>query len=472
MQPLSLRSYLERSLLKQSLVGLILMALVSLVVSFFVAKYKASSDLQGIARSTSKAYRSHILDGDIKNTEMQIHELLQLKSKEQSLVLDKDFNRIYKLDRSLENVLIEKCAAIGEVCFQSLTGPAQITYPIYFDEQAQNLFGYLYISKNVRIDWIFVGIVFSIFAFGYLVLFFSINQITQNELSALASGIEDWAQNLQNNPKNLNLKRAVPFSELLPLQKSIEGLNQKIEQFENEASHKAKLNLLRGIAHDILTPVSQLQMNFAALEMKIENDKDSKAILADISDSLNRTAAIAQQVKQLNSNSEKIEICDLSKMVANELTSLKSIDDVVRKNITITSFLSNDLLFSDLTQAEVSRILLNIVQNAAQASDPFSEIEIFTELKDDTIILQVTDSGCGIPFKLQQLVFEPDFTTKPSTGTGLGLSVVRHIVEQHKGNIILESSEGNGTKIRLELPLIKDTHHQQGGSHVLQTVNG
>jgi signal transduction histidine kinase len=73
----------------------------------------------------------------------------------------------------------------------------------------------------------------------------------------------------------------------------------------------------------------------------------------------------------------------------------------------------------------------------------------------------VADSGEGIPKHLHKKIFEPDFTTKPATGTGLGLFVVKHICEQREGFIELESGPTRGTKISIHVP------DSQGGTHAL-----
>ena len=472
MKARSVRAYLKKSILKQSVIGFAAMGLISITASFFLSRYKMATDLQEIANATAKSFRSRILEGDIRSSEAQIHDLLQLKDNENFFILGKDFNRLYKPMLSQE-VIINKCESIALTCFDGYAGPARIFQPIYFDSNGEALFGYLYISKAIHIDWIFVVIVFVIFAFGYMALLFGLNRITKSSLEKLGNEIEDWALRLKSDPKDATPLKDVPFSELEPLKESLKGLNDQITKFEKEAGHKAKLTLLRGIAHDILTPVSQLQMNFAVLENKLKMNPETQELLSEISDSLNRASSIATQVKLLNSDHQNLPWGDLNAIALSEIESLKKISDVSEKSISLNVItkIKGELL-TPLSQPEVSRILLNLVKNASHASKPGSHVDVEIGKSEDSAIMIITDYGSGIPFHLQNLVFEPEFTTKPSTGTGLGLSVVRHISEQRGGSVHLESRPDKGTKITIKIPIMRNQIFNQGGNHATQDSHG
>lgn len=465
MKTRSVKAYLEKSILKQSIIGFAVMGTISITVSFFLARYKMATDLQEIASASAKSFRSRILEGDIRSSEIQIHDLLQLKASEEFLILGKDFSRLYKPALSQE-VQVNRCENIGLTCFDGYTGPARIFQPIYFDNNGENLFGYLYISKRIHIDWVFVTIVFLIFSLGYLTLLFGLRRVTKSSLEELGREIEEWSLRLKSNPKDAIPLKTVPFSELEPLKESLEGLNAQITKFEKEAGHKAKLTLLRGIAHDILTPVSQLQMNFAVLENQLKNNDNTHELMTEISDSLNRASTIATQVKLLHSDYQDLPWADLNSIALNEVESLKKISDISEKSIEL-NFKSNSTgeFQTPLSQVEVSRILLNLVKNASHASKLGSKIDIEIGQIESDAFIKVTDFGCGIPFHLQNLIFEPEFTTKPSTGTGLGLSVVRHISEQRNGSIHLESKPHKGTQITVRVPLKNDPNFSQGGLH-------
>ena len=105
--------------------------------------------------------------------------------------------------------------------------------------------------------------------------------------------------------------------------------------------------------------------------------------------------------------------------------------------------------------------LINLVMNSLHAaSDAPLRIEIhFTRYDANTLSITVKDNGVGIPIEIQETVFDPFVTTRPQ-GTGLGLAVVKSIVEKHGGQIKLESQQGRGTSITMRIPIYQT---QAGG---------
>ena len=107
-------------------------------------------------------------------------------------------------------------------------------------------------------------------------------------------------------------------------------------------------------------------------------------------------------------------------------------------------------------QQQIRQVLMNLIQNSVDAmTDAKLEggsIRISTSaLEFDEIEIDVTDSGPGIPEAIQRRIFDLYFTTK-AQGTGIGLSLVHRIVQEHGGTISVESAAGSGTTFRIRLP--------------------
>lgn len=447
----SIKSYLEKNIFRQSLIGLTAMALISVTVTYYLSRYKMTVDLQKSALSTAEAFRSRILEGDIKAVESQIHNVLDLKNGEEVFILDKERKHLY---RSLvkDNVALSGCGADGYACFDGYTGPGRIFLPIYFDEAKENLFGYLYLSKSVQIDWLYVIMVFSVFSLGYAAVLFGLGSVAKSSSKKLASEVEEWSERLKNNPKSRDPLSAAPFAELAPLKNAIEGLTAQIEHYESRAEEKAKLLVLRGVAHDLLSPVSQVQMYLATLEHQVSFDDLAKDTISEIKFSLQKLSMIASQVKALNEVVTPNESLNLPERVKTEIEELQKNEAIASKGIRLNLKIEEESISSALSTAEVTRILQNLVGNAADASSPGSDIHVTVGRSGDHSILAVEDSGHGIPEHLHEKVFEPDFTSKPATGTGLGLFIVKHLCEQKRGSVRLQSSRGQGTKITVAIP--------------------
>ncbi|MDD2760341.1 MAG: bacteriohemerythrin [Methylomonas sp.] len=104
--------------------------------------------------------------------------------------------------------------------------------------------------------------------------------------------------------------------------------------------------------------------------------------------------------------------------------------------------------------SQINQVILNLLVNAAQAIKEFGKITIRTGSEnDERIWFEVEDTGSGIPEEIQAKIFDPFFTTKPvGKGTGLGLSLSYKIVQDHQGQLDLQSKVGHGTKFRVTLP--------------------
>lgn len=101
---------------------------------------------------------------------------------------------------------------------------------------------------------------------------------------------------------------------------------------------------------------------------------------------------------------------------------------------------------------KLRQAIVNLLKNAAESSPAGSPIELRLTAEDTSLCIAVSDYGCGISKEQMAHLFEPFHTTK-SYGTGLGLPIVKKIVESHKGTISIDSKEGAGTTIQICLPL-------------------
>nr|MCU0700493.1 ATP-binding protein [Myxococcaceae bacterium] len=139
---------------------------------------------------------------------------------------------------------------------------------------------------------------------------------------------------------------------------------------------------------------------------------------------------------------------------------LRLIQNDLPRNVTITEQLSAELPRVDGDAEQLKQVLINLIQNAAQAIGAApGEIVIKTSRPDrfgdfrqpELVELQVTDNGPGIPTDQQLNIFVPFFTTKQK-GTGLGLAICQRIVKSHNGSISVQSRVGEGSTFIIRLP--------------------
>lgn len=152
---------------------------------------------------------------------------------------------------------------------------------------------------------------------------------------------------------------------------------------------------------------------------------------------------------------ERVDLCQ----VVCEAAALVRNSRRVSPDVRFVFDLPRHPVFVDFARPSLEQVLINLLYNAADAlvqagnREPTIRIDLGT-LADRTVEIEIGDNGCGITAAALPRVFEPYFTTKsPSAGSGLGLTVVKRIVEAHDGSVQLTSEEGIGTTVRLRLPL-------------------
>jgi signal transduction histidine kinase len=101
---------------------------------------------------------------------------------------------------------------------------------------------------------------------------------------------------------------------------------------------------------------------------------------------------------------------------------------------------------------ELNQVWANLIGNAIDAVADGGSVEVSARHEDGSVVVQVVDNGPGIPADLRERIFEPFFTTKPAgDGVGLGLAIARRLVDQHEGELEIDSSPGH-TEFRVILP--------------------
>jgi signal transduction histidine kinase len=149
------------------------------------------------------------------------------------------------------------------------------------------------------------------------------------------------------------------------------------------------------------------------------------------------------------------EPADLAAVV-DEALAIIAYDREVRRRKIVRRFAAHPLC--RLHHDKITQVVINLVHNAALASDDGGEIEVAVEERaGGTAILTVADRGAGMPPDVLARLGEPFFTTRGDRGSGLGVGICRRIVEEHGGTLTFDSAVGKGTTARVQLPTIEGT---------------
>jgi signal transduction histidine kinase len=146
----------------------------------------------------------------------------------------------------------------------------------------------------------------------------------------------------------------------------------------------------------------------------------------------------------------RIESVNLPELIGSLLTLLER-DRQVTRGVRVSTALHPEVKTVPADAAQFRQILWNVLLNAAQALDGGGELTVSTAPRDGWVDVTVADTGRGIPAEVLSRIFDPFFTTR-TNGSGLGLAVVKRIVDEHGGTIRVESRVGAGTTVVVSLP--------------------
>jgi signal transduction histidine kinase len=253
--------------------------------------------------------------------------------------------------------------------------------------------------------------------------------------------------------------------------------------------------MVAGVAHEINTPLGYVQNNvvigqdlFSQVQLMISDYESLFDMLMDASADEHQIAAKMQKVAAMRNDANVQEMLgEMNGLMADSLYGIEQISGLVHdlKNFSRMDAAANDLsnpndciesalnigrnvlknkleVVKDLAQipeimcspSQLNQVFLNLFTNAAQAMETQGKLFIKSWHDATYIHINITDTGKGMPQEIVSRIFDPFFTTKPvGEGTGLGLAISLQIIQQHGGNIQVESRIGEGSSFHITLPL-------------------
>jgi nitrogen fixation/metabolism regulation signal transduction histidine kinase len=241
-------------------------------------------------------------------------------------------------------------------------------------------------------------------------------------------------------------------SEYNNMAQKLEESAKLLAQGERESAWR---EMAKQIAHEIKNPLTPMKLSIQFLmRSKENNDADFDKKLEKVSGTL------IQQIDTLSSIATGFSnFAKMPKPDEHPFNVVETLGNVIQlfnniENIDITSDLGEEseiIIVADKEQ--ISRVFINLIKNATQAIPEGVRGKIHVSLTHaEKLVIKISDNGCGIPDEIRGKLFTPSFTTK-SSGSGLGLAMVKNIIINAKGDITFESEVGKGTTFIITLPL-------------------
>jgi signal transduction histidine kinase len=222
----------------------------------------------------------------------------------------------------------------------------------------------------------------------------------------------------------------------------------------------AQRRFMSDASHELRTPLSIMKTGIEVELRNPGNPLECKPILNSNLEEINRMADLVENllfILRVDSGNEnfKFEILDLSQIISSVIQNMKPYAaqrkvDLISANVPTGLLITGDL--NKLKQA-----FYNILKNAVDYSKPGGQVQLTVLKQPKTAQIEITDKGIGIPVEELPFVFERFFRSSNNSGrynngSGLGLAITKEIIEKHKGEIKIESSFGNWTKVTMSLP--------------------
>ncbi|WP_449243380.1 two-component system sensor histidine kinase NtrB [Desulfovibrio sp.] len=232
-------------------------------------------------------------------------------------------------------------------------------------------------------------------------------------------------------------------------------MEQRLQQSEKLASIG---QLSTYIAHEIRNPLFAISGFANSLLRQGNQDQASREKLGIILEESKRLDTILKSIINFSRPTEGREtVVDLNQVVAQTIEIMRG--DCERAGAMITFQPAEGLARAKADPELIKQCLINLLKNAVEAMPDGGDVAIRTGMTRDHVTLEVRDSGQGIAPELRDKVFSPFFSTK-GKGSGLGLAMIRKIMDDIGGNVDLQSKEGEGTAVTLLLPPALATQQQ------------
>ncbi|MEO2059819.1 MAG: ATP-binding protein [Mesonia sp.] len=298
-----------------------------------------------------------------------------------------------------------------------------------------------------------LGQVYIVMIVAAILLSYFLSKYITSSLKAVSEKI--LATRLDRKNKKIKLKDA--SEEIRSL---VKAYNSMIDELEESAVKLARSEreqawreMAKQVAHEIKNPLTPMRLSVQSFERRFDpEDPESKEKLREYSSTL------IQQIDTMSSIASAFS--NFAKMPAQQNEEL-NVPKIVKLGLDIFNepyiYFETEAeeILAKFDRTQLIRVVTNLVKNAIQASEekenPKIEVEVKTDEKD--VIISVEDNGHGISEENKARIFEPKFTTK-SSGMGLGLGIIKTIIEAFHGSINFTSEEGEGTTFIVKFPKI------------------
>ncbi|MDX1462177.1 MAG: ATP-binding protein [Marinirhabdus sp.] len=310
-----------------------------------------------------------------------------------------------------------------------------------------------FINKELKESLLRFGITYIVMLLIAVALAYFLSKYITRSLNTVSQKITETRLNKRN--KRIEIEGST--EEIANLVNAYNGMIDELEksaaQLAASEREAAWREMAKQVAHEIKNPLTPMRLTVQSFQRKF--DKDDPNIHSKIEEYSN---TLIQQIDTMSSIASAFSSYAEMPAQKNETLNVVKITKLALEIFNeryIYFFSAEDEIIAKLDRTQLIRIITNLVKNSLHAIDqkqpetPLVEVNVFT--KKHSVCITVSDNGIGISEENKDKIFEPKFTTK-SSGMGLGLAMVKNIVETYQGEITFISTENEGTTFTVCFP--------------------
>ncbi len=254
--------------------------------------------------------------------------------------------------------------------------------------------------------------------------------------------------------ENLKLRIDIPDTRD-EIRKLADTFNAMLEKLD--ASFTSQKQLIQDISHELRTPLTIIRGEMEVALKKARSSQEYRAVLESGLEEIGRLSLIVDNLLVLSRFDSREVTLDIKPIqLSRFLNDIVSDAQILARGKGIVIACSGEDSFSVSADAfQLRRVFLNIIDNAIKYTLPGGIISVCVEKIDKAVQVVISDNGIGISRENLPFIFDRFFRgdkSRSSEGFGLGLSITKAIIEAHRGNVVIESEPGKGTKVIVTLP--------------------
>ena len=403
--------------------------------SILAEKIYEVSDVQSVKFSI------YGIDGKLINSTLPKKEINTINSDLLNRIINQNDSKIIEITQTDDIQYRSSYSLIIDDNFN----PLWILNLPYYDDDNLNSYeleSFLIILGEVYFFLLILSIIISYFVSKYM---------TQ-AISQIALKMKQTRLDKRNSKIKIKARSKEVKSLVESYNNMVEMLDRNVKELSKSNKEQAWRQMAKQVAHEIKNPLTPMKLSVQSFERNFDEQEDKNEEKVQ-----EFTQTIIQQIDTMSSIASAFSNFSEMPVQKGEQTNIvKAIKLALEifKNENITFKSDFDKIIINIDKPQIVRIMTNLIKNSIQACQNASspKINVTLKKKENVVEIKVKDNGQGIPKEIRPNIFEPNFTTK-SSGMGLGLGMVKNLVNSYDGKIDFETKIQKGTTFKITFPL-------------------